>query len=78
MRSIDYDHPNTDPLIAALMKHTGETVKRGPAPHDRVGDEEWKKRLMYSATLPVAGKMMVKSEWDAAETWLKNRRRGDN
>ncbi len=73
-------HPDgaSAPLIAALLKLTGETVKRGPAPHDGVGDEEWKKRLMYSATLPVAGKTMVKSEWDAAETWLKNRPRGDN
>jgi hypothetical protein len=73
-------HPDgaSDPLIAALLKLTGETVKRGPAPHDGVGNDEWKKRLMYSATLPLAGKTMVKSEWDAAETWLKNRPRGDN
>ena len=38
--------------------------------HDGVGTDEWKKRLMYSTTLPAPGKTMVKSEWDTAETWL--------
>jgi hypothetical protein len=70
---IDYGHPDpsTDPLTIALAKLPGtKPPKRGPAPHDGIGTAEWKKRLMYSATLPVSGKTMMKSEWDAAETWL--------
>ena len=65
---IGYGHPdlNTDPLdiLGAPPQN------RGVAPHDGVGAEEWKKRLMYSTILPVSGKTMVNSEWDAAETWL--------
>lgn len=68
---IGYGHPDLSPLDRALAKLPGATPpERGPAPHEGVGAEEWKRRLLYSITLPVSGKTMVKSEWDAAETWL--------
>ncbi|MBC8127870.1 MAG: hypothetical protein H8M99_12085 [Gloeobacteraceae cyanobacterium ES-bin-144] len=52
----------------------------GPAPHkgSSISIKERKERLMYPDSLPIAGKRIVKSEWDAAEIWLKSRRRGDN
>ena len=72
---IGYGHPNLSnaPLDVALRKLKGyPPQERGPAPHDGVGAKELEKRLMYSTVLPVCGKTMVKSEWDAAETWLKD------
>ena len=69
---ISYGHPDlsNDPLEVAMAKLSGETPNRGLAPHDGLGAEEWKKRLMYSTVLPISGKTMVKTEWDAAEVWL--------
>ena len=68
---IGFGHPNPNPLAIAFAKLAGKPPPpRGPAPHDGVGTDEWKKRLMYSTTLPAPGKTMVKSEWDTAETWL--------
>lgn len=73
---VGYGHPdlNTDPLDVL----GASPQNRGVAPHDGLGAEEWNKRLMHSSILPFPGKTMVKSEWDAAETWLKSRPRGDN
>jgi len=73
---IGYGHP--DPITDPLASLGAPPQNRGVAPHDGLGTSEWEKRLMYSTVLPVSGRTMVKSEWDEAETWLKNRRRGDN
>lgn len=68
---IAYGHPDpSSDVLAKLNKLSGRKEDRGPAPHDGVEVQEWQKRLMYSTPLPVSGKTMVKSEWDAAEIWL--------